>query len=218
MNSIEPRPGFRHHQTGEQNAGERPSHFAHRLHRRLDNLAHDAILHRGVDDRRRRIGAHAAGVRPLVAVVRGLVVLRGGKRYRDFAIAQREEARFLAFHEFLDDDRSAGIAERLVDHRVVDGGAGFVHRSRDRDALARGKPVGLHHNRRALFAHIGFRGFGIGETAIGGGRNARARAKVFHKSFGAFDFGGELAGAETCKTRRAQFIGEALCQLALRGR
>ena len=40
----------------------------HPRERRLDDLAHDALVHRGRHDGRRSIGAHPAGVRPAVVV------------------------------------------------------------------------------------------------------------------------------------------------------
>ena len=63
-----------------------------RAHGRMDDLVHHALVHRLGHDRRRRVGAHAAGIRPLVAVADALVVLRGGERDRGLAVAQREEA------------------------------------------------------------------------------------------------------------------------------
>ena len=61
---------------------------------------------------------------------------------------EREEARLLACHEFLDHDLGAGRAERAgeagVDRRV-----GLVDGHRDDDALAGGEAVGLDHDRRA---------------------------------------------------------------------
>ena len=59
---------------------------------------------------------------PLVAVEGALVVLRGGERQSGLAVDQREEARFLAVEELLDDDLRAGGAERaaeaVLDRRV----------------------------------------------------------------------------------------------------
>ena len=52
--------------------------------------------------------AHAAGVRPLVAVADPLVVLRRDERQRGLAVAQREERSFLADHAFLDHDLPGG--------------------------------------------------------------------------------------------------------------
>ena len=50
------------HQPGIEHALERRAGVSHRAHRRLDDLRHDAAAERGRHDRRRRVGAHAAGV------------------------------------------------------------------------------------------------------------------------------------------------------------
>ena len=62
----------------------------------------------GVDDRSRRIGAHAAGIRALVAVEGALVVLGGAEGSDGLAVREREEARLLAVEKLLDHYRSAG--------------------------------------------------------------------------------------------------------------
>ncbi len=47
------------------------------------------------------------------------MVLRGGERESGLAVDQREEARFLAVEELLDDDLRAGGAERAAE-AIVD--------------------------------------------------------------------------------------------------
>ena len=69
-------------------------------------------------DGRRRIGAHAAGVRAGVAVADALVILRGSQRQRGLAVDEGEEACLLAFEKFLDHDLGAGRAERAGEARV----------------------------------------------------------------------------------------------------
>ena len=85
-----------------------------------------------------------------------LVVLRGGKRDRGFAVAQREEADLAACEKFLDHDFSAGRTERAVEHHG-DGRLGFIKRFGDDNAFAGGQAISLDHDRRALRAHIGQR-------------------------------------------------------------
>ena len=78
------------------------------------------------------------------------MVLRAGQRQHVLAVGQREEADLLALDEFLDHDRGAGGAEAVARQHVAHGldrlrdGLGHDH------ALARGEPVGLDHDRRAL--------------------------------------------------------------------
>ena len=119
--------------------------------RRPDHLAHDPLVQRRRDDRRRRVGAHAAGVRALVAVAKALVVLRGRERQHVAAVGHDDEARFLALEELLDDDHAARLAEGAREH--VLGRADRLRGARGDDhALAGGEPVGLDDDRRALCA------------------------------------------------------------------
>src|SRR6202163_2661234 len=68
-----------------------------------DNLAHDARVNRGRHHRRGRVGTHAAGVGPRIAVEEPLMILRRGERENVGAIGHDDEARFLAGQECLDD-------------------------------------------------------------------------------------------------------------------
>ena len=70
---------FGDHQSGEQHAFVGRAHRLHGAHGRHDDLVHHALVHFRRHDRRRRIGAHAAGIGTLVAVADALVVLRGGQ-------------------------------------------------------------------------------------------------------------------------------------------
>ena len=63
------------------------------------------------DDRRGRVGAHAARVRSAIAVVAALVILRSRERQDVLAADDRDEARFLAAEKLFDHDRAAGGAE-----------------------------------------------------------------------------------------------------------
>ena len=97
------------HQSGEQHALVRRAGTLQRAHGRMNDLVHHAPVHLVGHDRRRRIGAHAAGVRPLVAIADALVVLRRSERDRGLAVAEREERGFLADKAILDHDFPAGV-------------------------------------------------------------------------------------------------------------
>ena len=114
-------------------------------------------LKRRRQQRRRRIGAHAAGVRPGVAVADALVVLRAGEGRRARSVAEREERNLLA--------RRDSPRPRLPRRR---------RRRRRRTSIAialsaspsviatttpfpAGEAVGLDDDRRALGANIGER-------------------------------------------------------------
>ena len=66
------------------------------------------------------------------------------------AVAEHEEARLFAGQAFLDHHLGIRLGKAGVDRRQR-----LVHRRRDGHPLAGGKAVGLDHDRRALFAHIG---------------------------------------------------------------
>ena len=102
---VDHQPGIEHAAIGDAAAGERGDG-------RPDDLRHHALGHRVGQDRRRRIGAHAAGVRALVAVEGALVVLRRAEGDDGLAVGEREEARLLALQEILDHQRRAGVARR----------------------------------------------------------------------------------------------------------
>ena len=79
----------------------------------------------------------------------------------------------------------------------------------DHDALARRKPVGLDHDRRALLAHIGQRIGGIVEAAIGAGRNAEFGAERLGESLGALEPRGLLARPERLDAGAREIVDDA---------
>ena len=85
------------HQPGVQDAAERRAAVApsRRAPGRMMRV-HRGILQRRRERRRRRVGAHAAGVRSGLALADALVVLRGAERQRGRAVAQREQRDLLA--------------------------------------------------------------------------------------------------------------------------
>ena len=79
---------------------------------------------------------------------------------------------------------------------------------RDHHALARRKPVGLDHDRRALRADIGQRVGGIGEAAIGAGRNAEFGAERLGKSLGALELRSLLARPERLDAGAVEIVDD----------
>jgi hypothetical protein len=132
-------------------------------------------VHGGRHDRGRRVCAHAAGVRALIAVAQPLVVLRGRERQHVLAIDHHNEARLLSLQAFLDDHARARLSQSVLGEHGVDRGVCLRWRGGDDDAFARGEPVGLDDDRSTLRVDVGVRRRGIGERAIGGGRNAVPR-------------------------------------------
>ena len=120
----------------------------------VDDLAHDPRVQRRRHDRRRRVGAHPAGVRALVAVAQALVVLAGRERQAALAVDDDDEARFLAVEKLLDDELRARLAHRPLDEDPVDRRVRFRRGRGDDHALARGEAVGLHDDRRAACVDV----------------------------------------------------------------
>ena len=143
----------RQHHAGIEHAAERRAALFHAGNRRQNDPRHDLVVDLGRDERRRRIGAHAAGVRTFVVVEHALVVLRRRQRDRGLAVAQCKKADLAARQKFLDHDLGARGAERALEHHG-DGGLGLGQRLCHHDALAGGKPIGLDHDRRALRARV----------------------------------------------------------------
>src|SRR2546430_17480442 len=82
-------------------------------------LFRSGVQRRG-DYRRRRIGAHAAGVGSAITVVAALVILRAGERQAVRAVRHDDEARLLAGQELLDHHLAAGLTELAGEHRLRD--------------------------------------------------------------------------------------------------
>ena len=143
------------HDAGVQEAEVRRAFARERRDRGQHHLAHDALVHRRGHDRRGRIGAHAAGVRAVVAVAQALVVLRRRERQHGAAVDHRDEAGFLALEEFLDDDARRRPRRSWPANMSSRGLHGFVGGRADHHALAGGEAVGLDDERRALCAHPG---------------------------------------------------------------
>ena len=79
-----------------------------------------------------------------------LVVLAGRERQHVRAVAHDDEARFLAFEEFLDHDARAGVAAACCRRASMSIAAcASSARRRDDHALAGGEAVGLDDDRRA---------------------------------------------------------------------
>ena len=197
------------HQPGIEHALERRAVRGHGARGRQDDLVHGALLHGGVEDRRRRIGAHAAGVGALVAVEGALVVLRADQRQDVLAVAQREEAHLLADQELLDHDRGAGRAEAVARQHVARRLDRLLDRLGHDDALAGGEAVGLDDDRRALRLDVGRGLVGVGEALIGAGRNVVALAQLLGEALRALELRGLLRRAEGLDAGLGKAVGQA---------
>ena len=166
-----------------------------------DNLPHDALAHLFRDDRCRRIGSHAAGIRAGVPFADALVVLGARKGLRPFAVAEREERHLFAVEKFLNDDGSAGGAETAAKHRS-DGVLRLLQLHGDNDAFARSQAIGFDDDRRALGANKGERRLHSIESAIGGRRYSEFSAKVLREPFGPLELRRRRGWGQSNKFRR----------------
>ena len=226
------------HQARIQKARERRALGRHAADGRQDDLAQRAGMDVGGDDRSRRIGAHAARVRALVAIEQPLVVLAGGQRQHVLAVGHHDEAGFLARQEgFHHHPGRIGIAGRLagqpagyalaargcllatagegVGQELVDGRMGLLDRLRHHHALAGRQPVGLHHDGRALLADVGFGGRRIGEGLVGGGGYPVPLHEGLGKILRGFQPGRRPGGAEHRQPAPAEVVHQPLGQWGL---
>jgi len=161
-----------------------------------DDGRNDLLVQLRGDDGRRRVGPHAAGVGPLVAVENPLVVLGRGQGEDVPAVGEGEEGGLLAGHELLDHHLGAGGPEDLVQHDVVDGGHRLLHRHRHHHPLAGGQAVGLDDDGSALLADVGDRPVPIGEGGVGGGGDAVLGHQVLGEGLAPLDPRRRLARPE----------------------
>ena len=208
------RPLRGQHQPGIEHARIGHALIRQRLDGRRDDLCQDFAFEDRGQHARRAIGAHAAGVRAGIAIADALVILRRAEGHDRRSIGQREEARFLALEEFLDHGFGPGVSEAARED-LAHGVFGFGHGHGDGHALARGKPVGLDHDRRAEPRECGHASSLAGDALIAGGGNIGARAEVLGEALAAFELGGLAARPEHREAGAAQRIAEAVDQRRL---
>ena len=90
--------------------------------------------------------------------------------------------------------------------------------SRNDDAFAGCKPVRLDHDRHALLADVGLRGFRRREPLIGRGRDVVGAAQVLGEALRAFQPRSGLIRAERLDARRLEIVDDAGDQRRLRAR
>ena len=113
------------------------------------------------------------------------MVLRGANRQHVFTIHEEEVGRFFAIHKLFDHDFSTSLTEFATEH-IVDGIQRVLFVHRNDHALARSQTIGLHDNRRALFADVILRWGRRGKARISRRRCIRRITNRFGKGFGRF--------------------------------
>ncbi len=180
----------------------------HAAHGRQDDFAHDAGVQLRRDDRRGRIGAHAAGVRALVAVEQTLVVLARRQRQHVLAVHHHDKARFLAVQEFLDHHARAGVAQFVVGEHGIDGRVRFFKRRCHDHALAGRESVGLDDDGRAFRVQIRVGGGDVRERFVFRRRNGVALHERLREVLRAFELRGFLGRAENLQAARAEQVDD----------
>ena len=190
------------HETRIEEARERDSVGVHTADRGLDDFAHDALVDCVGDHGCRRVGAHAARIRALVAILQAFVIL-AGRQWEDVqAIAKDDEACLFAKQALFNDDARARGAERAVAEHGVDSRVGLVQGHRDHDAFAGGQAVSLDHDRRATVINVDMGSERVGKRLVGGCRDAMAHHERLGEILGAF----ELCGG-ACRPENGQAAG-----------
>ena len=204
------------HQPGVEKSDVGMAFLRHALYRRLDDFAHHARVDLGRDDRCRRIGAHAAGVRTLVAIAQPLVILARGERQHVRAVAHHDEARLLAFQELLHHHAAARGAIAPLDQHGVEGGVRLLARGGDHHAFAGGEAVGLDDDRRALGGDVRSRVARVVEAAVARGRQTVAHHEALGEVLGGLELRRCARRPKDAQTRVAKRIDDACGKRRLR--
>ena len=160
------------HQARVEETGEGRALLRQPPDRRLDNRLHHAFMHVGIHHGRGRISAHAPGVGPGVAIVRGFVILAGGQGQGRFAIGHDDKTGLLAGQELFDHHAVPGVAKGISGQHIPHRGFRLLLGLSDDDAFAGREAIGLDHNGRAEGADERYRRFDFRELAVGGCWNA----------------------------------------------
>ena len=194
------------HQPGIEHAAERDAVRRHRRDGGRDDLVERALFEVGGEHGRRAVGAHPAGVGAGIALADALVILRRAKRHQRGAVGEDEEARLLAFKEFLDHRLRLAVREQRVER-----GLGLGAGEGDDDALARRQPVGLDdHGQREGAGERDVRVGAVRYADIARGRNPCARAQILGEALRPFELGSGPGRTEDGDGSGAQRVGEAV--------
>jgi hypothetical protein len=198
------------HEPRVEHAVERHLRAAHGMDGGHEDPGLDVGQHVGVDEWRRAVGPHAAGVGAGVAVVGGLVVLEGRQCHDRAAVGDRQHAHLDAVEPLLDEDALAGRGAVRVGGERVHGlqrrGAVRTHEH----PLAGREAVGLHDDRHVLagleiLARPGRRG----ESAEHRGGHVAAMQDLLAEDLAALEPRGLGRGAEGAESRGAEGVDDA---------
>lgn len=201
-----PRAGRGDRQAHVEQAGERGAPAAQLRQRRVHHVAHHVVdqIRRG--PRQRRVRAHAARVRPGVAVADPLEVLRRQQRHRRLAVGDHEQGDLGTGQVLLDHHPAALRGVPLGDGPVVG----------DHHTLAGGESVVLHHVRRAELVQRAPHRRRVLAGVRASGRHRRGGHHVLRERLRALQPGRLRARAEHRDALGAYRVGDARHQRRLR--
>ena len=131
----------------------------------------------------RRVGAHAAGIRALVTIVSGLVVLGRGKGYGLVAVTKTNKTGLFAGQKLFDHHPGSGLAKAIAAEHVIDGVKGLLFSLSHNHALTRGQSIRLYDDGCALLLDKGFSRNRVAEGFMSRCWNVVALHKVFAEGF-----------------------------------
>ncbi len=161
------------------------------------------------DDRRRRVGAHAAGVRPLVAVEDRFVVLSRGEGKDDLAIGEGEKRGLLSFEELLNDNLAASLAEGSAQHDGVDRGDRLLDAAGDHHPFAGSQAVGLDDDGSTLPFNELDSQVAVDKGVVGGGGDTVLGHNILGERLAPLDAGRRPVGAENGQSGSAKAVDDA---------
>ena len=201
----------REHHTEIEYAAIRAALRGERVGYRLHNALANQRLYFGVPMPRRgwAVAAHAARVRPGVAVAHSLVVAGGYHRRHIAAVHECEHADLLPLQALFHYHAIARIPELPLHHSRMQGGKRLILCVGDGYALARRQPVRLYHKWRCGAFHIAARRVVVGERLKRGGGDAVVSHKPLGECLAALDARGGLCGPKYGRARLLKAIHDA---------
>ncbi len=162
------------------------------------------------------VAPHAAGVGPLIAIERRLVVAGGHHGDNGLAIAEGKGAHLHSGQVLFDNHFIAGRAEYSGLHDVFQRLLGLRHGVSHNHALACCQTVRLDHYGRCLLLEI-LRGFGVvREAGAPGAGDAVFLHQILGEYLARFYLGGGTGGTEDGDTQLLEAVYDAVCQRRLR--
>ena len=161
----------------------------------------DLLQHLVGHQRSGAVSAHSAGVGALVAIVGGLVVLRGRQRDDGLTVGDRQHAGFRANQFLFNDQLIPCLAEFAIVTDPLNGFECLIACRAHDDTFASGQSVGFDDDRYVTFHFIAFHQVsagagGVAEHLIIGSGDIGAAEQILAEDLAGFELCGAFGGAE----------------------